>query len=335
MTATSPETRVSTRLERLRARWPVSPGAHRGAAWVALVLFAMIVSTGAAVRLTGSGLGCPEWPRCNSLSVTPQDGHAYIEFANRMVTTPVSIAAIVCLLLALLRVPYRRDLTVHGALLLGGVATQAVLGGITVLTHLNAGIVMAHFLLSMVTLIVAGSLVWRVQREARGLAEVPEHDALLVRLMRGLVVFGGTIVVLGTMVTASGPYAGGAGTGDHDVARLSLFGTDTFKTVIMLHSRAAAVFGVAAVAAWIFARRRGARDLFAPLTAVCVVVATAGLIGNLQYHQLAYPAWLVWMHVTVATVLWATLVWTALATGRNMAAARLRTGDTRSEPTTT
>ena len=82
-----------SRLDRLRARWPVSPRVHAYAAWSALVLFTLIVISGAAVRLTGSGLGCPEWPRCNGTSVTPSDGHAYIEFGNRMITTPVSIAA--------------------------------------------------------------------------------------------------------------------------------------------------------------------------------------------------------------------------------------------------
>jgi cytochrome c oxidase assembly protein subunit 15 len=323
-----------TRLERLRARWPVAPRVHAWAAWAALALFAIIVSSGAAVRLTGSGLGCPEWPRCNSRSVTPQDGHAYIEFANRMVTTPVSIAAILCLVFALLRRPYRRDFTVLGALLLGGVAVQAVLGGLAVLTGLNPLIVMGHFLLSMGTLVVAATLVWRVHRERRDRAEVPEHDAVLVRAMRALVAIGGVVVILGTTVTASGPYAGGEGT-DDAVRRFGVFGAGTFKTMIMLHARLAAVFGVLAVMAWVYARRRGARDLRAPLTAVCVVVAIAGLIGNLQYHELNYPAWLVWLHVTVATVLWTTLVWTALAAGRAKPAAvpEMRTAPPTREPT--
>jgi cytochrome c oxidase assembly protein subunit 15 len=304
-----------TRLERLRARWPVAPRVHAWAAWAALALFALIVSSGAAVRLTGSGLGCPQWPRCNDTSVTPQDGHAYIEFANRMVTTPVSIAAVLCLVLALLRRPHRRDFTVLGALLVACVAVQAVVGGISVLTGLNPGVVMGHFLLSMVSLVIAGVLAWRVHRERRGRAEVPEHDALLVRAMRGLVVLGALVVVLGTSVTASGPYAGGEGT-DDDVSRLGLFGDDTFKDLIAVHARLAGAFGVLAVLAWLYARWRGARDLLPPLTAVCLVVAVAGIIGNLQYHQLDYPALLVWMHVSTATLLWMALVWTGLATGR-------------------
>ena len=305
-----------SRLDRLRARWPVSPRVHAYAAWAALVLFTLIVISGAAVRLTGSGLGCPEWPRCSGTSVTPSDGHAYIEFSNRMITTPVSIAALLCLAFALLRRPYRRDFTVLGALLAAGVLVQAVLGGITVLTGLNPVTVMSHFLLSMGTLIVAMTLVWRIVRERSGKAERPVHDALLVGLTRALAVAGGIVVVVGTAVTASGPYAGGEGT-DDTVSRLGIFGDDTFKTVIMVHARVAAVFGVAAVALWIFARLRGARDLLAPLTAVCIAVAVTGVIGTLQYHVLDYPAWTVWLHVAAVCLTWNALVWSYLAAGHS------------------
>jgi cytochrome c oxidase assembly protein subunit 15 len=305
-----------SRLDRLRERWPISPRVHGYAAWAALILFTLIVISGAAVRLTGSGLGCPEWPRCNGTSVTPSDGHAYIEFSNRLITTPVSIAAVLCLALALLRRPYRRDFTVLGALLVAGVAVQAVLGGITVLTGLNPVTVMSHFLLSMATLVVAGLLVWRVTRERRAKAETPVHDALLVRLTRTLTAFGGVVVVVGTAVTASGPYAGGEGT-DDTVSRLGIFGDDTFKTVIMVHARVAAVFGVCAVALWVFARLRGARDLYAPLTAVCLAVALTGAIGTLQYHILDYPAWTVWLHVSSVTLTWNALVWSFFAAGRS------------------
>jgi cytochrome c oxidase assembly protein subunit 15 len=304
-----------SRLDRLRERFPVSPRVHGYAAWAALVLFTLIVISGAAVRLTGSGLGCPEWPRCNGTSVTPSNGHAYIEFSNRLITTPVSIAAILCLVFALLRRPYRRDFTVLGALLLLGVVVQAVLGGITVLTGLNPFTVMSHFLLSMVTLIVASALVWRVVRERRAQAQTPVHDRLLVLLVRALTVFGGAVVFVGTAVTASGPYAGGEGT-DDTVSRLTVFGDDTFNNIITIHARIAAVFGVAAVALWILARMRGARDLLLPLSAVCVMVAITGAIGTLQYHILAYPAWTVWLHVSSVSLTWNALLWSWLAAGR-------------------
>lgn len=304
-----------SRLDRLRERFPVSPRVHAYAAWAALVLFTLIIISGAAVRLTGSGLGCSEWPRCNGTSVTPSDGHSYIEFGNRLVTTPVSIAAVLCLVFALLRRPYRRDFTVMGALLLAGVVVQAVLGGITVLTGLNPFTVMSHFLLSMVTLIVATTLVWRVVRERGAQRETPSHDRLLVTLVRALTVFGGAVVFVGTAVTAAGPYAGGEGT-DDTVSRLTVFGDDTFNDIITIHARIAAVFGVAAVALFVFARLRGARDLLLPLGAVCVMVAITGAIGTLQYHILAYPAWTVWLHVSAVSLTWNALLWSWLAAGR-------------------
>jgi cytochrome c oxidase assembly protein subunit 15 len=175
---------------------------------------------------------------------------------------------------------------------------------------------MGHFLLSMVTIVLTVSLVWRVMRERRGVPERPERDPRLVWAIRGLVVLGGLVVFLGTAVTASGPFAGGEGTGD-DVPRLMIVGYDTFQEVIAVHARVAAAFGVLAVALWVVARRAGAgRDLMRPLTAVCVMVALAGIIGNLQYHQLDYPAALIWCHVAVATGLWNALVWALLAAGR-------------------
>jgi cytochrome c oxidase assembly protein subunit 15 len=307
---------MSSRLDRLRDRWPVSPRLHAYAAWSALVLFTLIVISGAGVRLTGSGLGCHDWPRCSDTSLTPQNGHAFIEFGNRMITTPVALAAIACLVFALLRRPYRRDFAVLGAGLLVGVTAQAVLGGITVLTGLNPVTVMGHFLLSMATIVLTVTLVWRVTRDRAGLPQTPERDPRLVAPVRGLVAVGGVVVFLGTSVTASGPFAGGEGTGD-DVHRLTIFGYDTFKTMVMVHARLAAAFGVLAVGLWLWARRRGAgAELRRPLTAVCVLVAIAGAIGNLQYHQLDYPAALVWSHVTVATLLWNSLVWAFLAAGR-------------------
>ncbi|MBI5106762.1 MAG: heme A synthase [Solirubrobacterales bacterium] len=308
---------LQRRLAAVRARWTVPPRWHEVAAWAALVLLTLIVVSGAAVRLTGSGLGCPDWPRCNGTSLTPSQGHAYIEFGNRMVTTPVAIASLACLVLALLRAPLRRDLVWLGFGLSAGVAAQAILGGITVLTGLNPWTVAAHFLLSMVTLVLATTNVWRVVQDRRGAPATPERDPRLVLPVRALAVFGGAVVVLGTLVTASGPYAGGEGTGDV-VQRVRLFGSDGFNTGVMVHARAAAVFGALAVALWFWARARHAgRQLQLPLTMVCLVVALAGLIGNIQYHQRDdYPEWLVWAHVSVATLLWNALCWSVLAAGR-------------------
>ena len=305
---------MSALLDRLRARFPVSPRLYAVSAWAALFFFSLIVSTGAGVRLTGSGLGCPDWPNCNEEALTPElHGHALIEFGNRTLTGPVTLAAVATLLFALLRRPYRRDFTVLGALMVGTVVGQAVVGGVTVLTGLNPWTVMAHFLLSIVSLVFAATLVWRVMRERSGRTERPEHDWRLVWLVRAWAVVGAFVVVLGSLTTAAGPYTGGEGTGDR-VERLKAFGS--FGDLIAAHSRVAMGFGIGAVVLWVLARVWGACDLRAPLTGACLSVAAVGFCGTLQYHVFNYPATLVWIHITLVTVLWTMVIWSVLAAGR-------------------
>ncbi len=158
-------------LTRLRERtngYAVTPRQCAIAAYVALGALSVIVLTGAAVRLTGSGLGCPRWPRCYGGYYPPLSTHAVIEFSNRLITGPISIAAGVAWLAALRRRPYRRDLTWIAALLPLGVVAQAVLGGLTVQGRLDYGWVMAHFALSMLILLAASALAWRAGGWALG-----------------------------------------------------------------------------------------------------------------------------------------------------------------------
>src|SRR5262245_44661615 len=136
-------------------RLHLSPDAYRRITLVAVVLLAVIIVTGAAVRLSGSGLGCPDWPTCDGRRLTPHsadDTNAMIEFVNRMFTGLVSVTVIVCVLGALIRRPRRRDLVWLACGLVVGVFLQAVLGGLTVLFELQPEFVMAHFLLSLVLL---------------------------------------------------------------------------------------------------------------------------------------------------------------------------------------
>jgi heme a synthase len=159
---------MSRRLESLRERtngYTVTPAQYLRVAYVALGALTLIVASGAAVRLTGSGLGCPTWPKCYGNVYPPLNTHAVIEFSNRMITVPVSIAAGLAWLCALRRRPYRRDLMWLGALLPLGVAAQAVLGGFTVRGALDYGWVMGHFALSMLILVAAVVLVWRAGHE--------------------------------------------------------------------------------------------------------------------------------------------------------------------------
>src|SRR6476619_2666388 len=139
-----------------------SPRDFRRIAWAALAVCTLIVFTGAAVRLTGSGLGCPEWPRCHGTRLTPElRTHGIIEFSNRVMTSVVLIPCLLAVWGAARRRPFRRDLVVIAVLLPLGVLGQAVMGGLTVIYGLAPGWVIAHFLLSMALLVVAVALVWR------------------------------------------------------------------------------------------------------------------------------------------------------------------------------
>ena len=146
----------------MRERLIVTPARFRTAAWTALVSLTLIVFTGAAVRLTDSGLGCEDWPRCSRSHLTPPDQlHAFIEFGNRSLSGIVGFVTVVVMVMAFMRRPLRRDLAVLATLLPLGVVAQAVLGGYTVKEKLAPGFVMGHFGLSMLILVAAVALVWR------------------------------------------------------------------------------------------------------------------------------------------------------------------------------
>ena len=162
----------------------ISPPLYARITTIALALLTAIVFTGAAVRLTGSGLGCPTWPECHGAVIqTELDTHGAIEYGNRLLTGVVGAAAIAAFLAAFLRRPFRRDLAIIGALLPLGVVGQAVLGGMAVLYGLAPGWVMGHFLLSMVILGGAVSLAWRSRHEPDAAAA---NDRTVVLATRSL-----------------------------------------------------------------------------------------------------------------------------------------------------
>ncbi len=187
----------------------VSPTTFRRLAIASLVAVFLIVLTGAAVRLTGSGLGCPDWPTCYQRQVTPQlSFHPLVEFSNRLVTVALTVLIAAAFLAALRRRPFRADLTWLTVGLIGGVFAQAAIGAIVVYTKLNPYVVVLHFLASMVLVAVAVVLVHRSDREyTRGSG---------TRLVPRAVVFGGRavlallglVVVAGTFTTGAGPHAG-------------------------------------------------------------------------------------------------------------------------------
>ena len=271
--------------------------------------------TGAAVRVTGSGLGCPDWPNCyrDGRLVAELNSHAWIEFGNRMLSGFVALAAVAAGLLAFARKPFRRDLAVLGVLLPLGVIGQAVMGGLTVLYGLAPGWVMAHFGLSMVILIAAGALAWRA-RPAFEEGEPPAADRTTVRTVWALFVLGGITIFVGTAATAAGPHAGGSGTGDI-VNRLNFRGGGTLTWLVNRHGVLAGALGVLAVAVWLLARRRGAnRELRTRLTRICLLLAVQGALGIVQYRT-KLPSELVWVHVCLAALTWVGIVLAAIQAG--------------------
>jgi heme a synthase len=296
------------------ARLPrIGPQAYARIATAALAILALIVFSGAAVRLTGSGLGCPTWPKCHGHIVTTElDTHAWIEYGNRMVTGVVSVLAVLAALGAYLRRPFRKDLAILGILLPLGVIGQIVLGGMSVLYGLAPGWVMSHFLLSQGILAAAIALAWRARHEP---GAPPTEQRGVVMAVRGLVPLAAWVLFLGTVATASGPHPGSSGTGEV-VTRLSFEGGSTLDWTIHWHGRFSTLFGLSALAAWAYARRQGANpQLRRALTTLCLLLATQGIVGFVQYES-KLPAEIVWVHVILATLTWMTVLWSVAAAGK-------------------
>jgi cytochrome c oxidase assembly protein subunit 15 len=300
----------------MRDRLNVSPRRYHQIATAALVLLTVIVFTGAAVRVTGSGLGCPSWPKCSRTGLyNPSGIHGLIEFSNRMFTFPVSLAAFAAAFFSFFRVPRRTDLCVLGVLLPLGVVCQAVLGGLTVLYELRPGFVMGHYGLSILIIAVAWALYWRSKPGyAAGAIAPGARDRLTMWAARLLLGLGALTVVAGTAASAAGPHGGGKGT--HDlIKRLYVKGPDTLDWAVTNHGTVAAILGVATLVALAIAYARDATTkLLAALATVAVLLALQGGLGIIQY-SLKLPTGLVWTHVVMATCTWVALLWVWSAAG--------------------
>jgi heme a synthase len=298
----------------MRRRLTLTPTAYARLATVALVALALIVLTGAGVRLTGSGLGCPDWPQCYGSAIAPLKTHAVIEYGNRLVSGLVGLIAVGAFAGAFFRTPKRTDLIWLSALLPLGIVAQAVLGGFTVRNHLAPGFVMAHFGLSMLVLIAAVALAWRARHEPGDRPRA--HDRLTTWTVRALAPIGAVAIFAGTAATAAGPHAGGAGTGDV-INRLTFKGNDTLDWVIHQHAFVAALLGVLALGATILVWRRPGidRQLRDAVTITTALLAAQGLVGETQY-TLKLPTEMVWVHVALATLTWVSILWAVAAAGR-------------------
>src|SRR4051794_5004311 len=297
----------------LRRLPTLPPVPYQRVAEVALAALTLIVFTGAAVRLTGSGLGCPDWPKCYGGVAPPLETHAWIEYGNRVVSGFVGMAAVAAGALAWRRRPFRRDLARLGVLLPLGVVGQIVLGGFTVRNHLAPGFVMGHFALSMLILVAAATLAWRARYEPGERPRVLDRGS--VWAVRLLLPLGALAIFFGTVATAAGPHAGGAGTGD-TIDRLEWKGLATLDWAIHQHGTIASVLGVAVVGAYLWLRRRGTpADVLRPVAVTAALRGARGAGGGIQY-ALGVPAEIVWVHVALAVLTWLALLWSVAAAGQ-------------------
>ena len=284
----------------------LSPPAYRRITFAAVLALAFIIVTGGAVRLTGSGLGCPDGPTCASdRVVAPWEYHAMVEFVNRTITGLVSVAVILAVLGSLVRRPRRRDLTLLSGGLVAGVIGQIVLGGLTVLFHLWPPLVMGHFVLSMVILADAVVLHHRA-----GLADgnggdrsgVPQRPVVgpdLLRLGRLVVASAALTVVLGTVVTGSGPHGG-----DEDIDRLPFLVPD----VARIHGISVVILlGLVLITLWRLRRDGAPQALLRRGEILLGVLVAQAAVGYMQYFT-GVPVVLVGIHIAGATAVWAAAV---------------------------
>lgn len=275
------------------------------AAWVSLIVQIGIVGTGGAVRLTGSGLGCPTWPLCtpDSLVNTPEMGiHGIIEFGNRLLTVVLVVVVIVMFLLVVRMRRTRPELRRLAFFLGLGIPAQAVLGGVTVLTGLNSWLVGAHFLVSIVLVVLAAWLVYRV-RAGTGSREpaVPTPFSAIVSVTS---VFVGLTVVVGVIVTGSGPHAGDAATPRNGLDPALLQHVHSWPGYITL--------GLT-VLLLVLASSRRLTAVKGPVTLLLGVELVQVAVGITQ-SRLGLPELLVGIHMVLACVLVAAMTTVVLAT---------------------
>jgi len=269
----------------------------RAVAWSAVGCLVLIVATGATVRLTGSGLGCPHWPTCTSTHALPKGYHSDIEFANRVVSA-LTVLSTLALAVAARRTPGfgRRGRWLATAVFAGTLA-QAPLGAITVYYDLNPYLVISHLLLSLTVL---GLGVLTLLAAYDGGPALPA----IARVGGGALLLAvGVLIVTGTLSTAAGRFPGSNGT--QVVERIG-----NFHDAVWLHVRAVAAFGIVflVLAAWAWTRRSAHPWLVRGCVGLLAILAAQMAIGEVQYRTYGdVPWWLVLLHVATAATL---VAWT-------------------------
>jgi len=260
-----------------------------------LLLFfqAGLVVTGGAVRLTGSGLGCPTWPRCTGGSFVPVphqaqgELHSWIEFGNRLLTIALFLTSISALIIVL--VLHRRDIRNLARWQVLGILAQIPLGGITVLTHLNPIAVALHFILSMV-LIAAGTILYERRQPNPTTHIVKKTKSQL--LGRGQLLMTGLVIAVGTVVTGSGPNAG-----DASAPRFHFH----FKEITWIH--ADLVIALVLLTIYFYVKSAPATLLRRRILIFFTLVLAQGGIGFLQFYR-GLPELLVGAHLLGVTLVW-------------------------------
>jgi cytochrome c oxidase assembly protein subunit 15 len=288
---------VRNPLALIAEHWTPTTRTVRRAALAALVMSVLIVVTGGAVRLTGSGLGCPTWPKCtdDSLTATSAMGfHGAIEFGNRMLTYVLCAAVGWAIIAARSQKPWRRSLTRLGWAQFWIVMSNAILGGIVVLVGLNPYTVAAHFLLST-ALITVAALMWQRTREGDAAAR-PLVGKSVRQLVWFLVAAAVLLIAVGTVVTGAGPHAGDSS----KVDRIHV----SWENVAKLHAVLAWIVVTLAFALWFVLKAvdapqgplRRTRDLF-------LILLSQGVIGYVQYFT-DLPEALVALHMLGSCLVW-------------------------------
>ena len=261
-----------------------------------------IVITGGIVRVTASGLGCPTWPECVDGSIAPtseqtESWHKYVEFGNRLLTFVLLIVAILVILAIRSAKLNRRDLTLLSYGTLAGIFAQAILGGITVLTKLHPLTVAAHFLVSIGLITVAYNLYWRSNETGYKTFTLttPELFRKGTQLHTAIAL---AVIVVGTLVTGSGPHAGDSG----DVERLPL----DPRNITWLHADLVFLYIGLTIGLYVAARALNlSANIANAVKLVLLVSAAQGLIGYVQYFT-GLPWVLVALHIAGACALWVT-----------------------------
>lgn len=256
-----------------------------------LALQALLVLTGGAVRVTGSGLGCPTWPECTSDSYTPVEGqaegafHAWIEFGNRLLTFLLFFAAVAVVILVLRT--KRRDLRLLALSQVGGIFGQAILGGITVLTKLNPFAVASHFILSIILIAASHSLLTRSHT-------APIANPVRVPFIQVHTALTFLVIAVGTLVTGAGPHAG-----DSETPRLNI----AITTITALHGYLVVAL-LALTILGIYKKFPGySSDAQKFLTLFLAIALLQGVVGYAQY-LLGVPELLVIIHLLGSSLLW-------------------------------